>query len=357
MQPEIRLPLLSDMHVHLRDGHMLEAVAPMTSRCCQYALVMPNLTPPVWDAETLKAYTERVAAAVPHGWFRPKFSIKLLPKTTPEVIDAAAKAGAVAAKIYPEGVTTNSHDGLSTDYFYPTKGDYWDAIIPALVENNMLLLIHGEHPDSEVLDREQDFIETAFVKRMLKRHRGLKAVLEHITTKYAVEAVRDLWDRSDGRCAATITLHHLRMTLDDVIGGMLQPHNFCKPVAKFKRDREALVEAGISGEACFFLGSDSAPHAQSAKENACGCAGCYTAPVLPELLAQTFEDYGCLRRLRDFGSYFGADYYGLEQTKKEIVLQPGHIDDRVPPAYVGKSFNVVPWYANGSLRYRLAGVV
>jgi len=382
----IRLPLFSDMHIHWRAGDLLRAVAPYTTRCCKYGLLMPNTTPndrpqgPVKDTVSLAAYKEAVEEAIDDlcdRWFQPLYTIKLTPQTTPDDIDACAKLGAVAAKIYPESkdhsqqITTNSEGGLTEEYFDPPETvqpdnlrglhPYWQRIIPALSRNKMKLSVHPEHPGAEldVLDRESEFLNTGFVLSVLQMDPDIKVVLEHLTTWQSVRYVNDLNQHYTGRMAGTITLHHLIDDLNAVIGGMLESHNFCKPIPKPKREkhREALIAAAISGKPWFFLGSDSAPHEVSSKHACRACAGCFTAPVLAEILTEVFEDHGSLDKLPGFGSYFGADFYGLERSTEEMVLTLAGADTHYVPQRVGDPrADLVPWKYGRRLRYRLTGV-
>jgi dihydroorotase len=259
----IRRP--DDWHVHLRDGELLTAVAPATARHFGRALVMPNLTPPVKTGADAMAYKERILAATEGSGFEPLMTIKLLPETTAEWIQEAKQAGVIAGKLYPQGVTTNSEDGWS-------EIEVLDPAFAAMEAAGMVLCLHGEAPDAFCLDREERFVRDV-LPAIAGKFPRLRIVLEHVTTRVGVEMVREL-----PNVAGTITVHHLLLTLDDVIGGALNPHHFCKPVAKRPEDREALVEAAIRSER-FFLGTDSAPHLKENKECAAGCAGVYTSPV------------------------------------------------------------------------------
>jgi dihydroorotase len=293
---------------------------------------MPNTTKPILTARDAVRYREEIIFETP-VWFKPLMTIKLVRSTTPEVIADAKDAGVVAGKVYPEGVTTNSDDGVRN-----VKELY--GVFEAMEKAGMILCLHGEVPDAFCLDREDAFllaledIATTFPK--------LKIVLEHITTASAAHVVTVL----PANVAATITVHHLFITLDDVIGGMLSPHNFCKPVAKRPHDREALLRAAVSGNPKFFLGTDSAPHAAEKKECASGCAGCFTAPMALPALASIFDREGALNKLEAFTSTFGAEFYGLPLNEGEISLVKE--DWRIPQVC-----GVVPFMAGKTLSWRL----
>ena len=268
--------------------------------------------------------------------FEPLMTIQVVPGTTPQTIDKARRAGVVAGKVYPLGVTTNSENGVS-DF------DALDPVFEAMQEVGMVLSLHGESPDPTVfcLDREVEFLPIIVTIR--SKFPRLKIVLEHVTTARAVGFIR----LCPEGVAATITVHHLFLTLNDVIGGMLQPHHFCKPVAKRPQDRDALMEAALSGSPKFFLGTDSAPHLKEEKECDAGCAGIYTAPVALPLLTQFFETNGALGRLEDFVSRFGARFYGLplNDGMVRLIRQPWTV-----PHDCG---GIVPFQAGQSLAWQL----
>lgn len=320
----VRAP--DDFHVHVRQGERLADLVPLTAACFRRALIMPNIVPPVATARQVQEYRRRVRAAGGEG-FGPLMTIKLLETTTPEVVYATrVSEGAVAAKLYPRGVTTNAEDGVTLENFPGCLAD----TLGAMEQLGMVLSIHGEMPGAFCLDREVQFLSK--VEKLRADFPKLKIVLEHITTETAVNFVARLPET----VAATITVHHLFLTLDDVVGDTLQPHHFCKPVAKFPRDREALRQAALSGNPKFFLGTDSAPHPVSAKECAAGCAGVFTAPVALPLLAELFDDHGALDRLEPFIAEFGAAFYGLPRNREALELLrcswtvPERIGDYVP---------------------------
>lgn len=304
----IEIRRVDDMHVHLRQGEMLKNVLPYTAGQCARALVMPNTTPPVLTAEDLNRYRSEILAELETGRdFEPLMTFKVVPALKVDEVEKLKQAGAVAGKLYPEGVTTNSADGVK-DFkeLYP--------VYEAMEREDLVLCIHGEVPGVFSLDRESAFLST--LKEIVRDFPKLRVVLEHATTREAVELVGSMSEY----VAATLTLHHLYLTLDDVIGGGLSPHAFCKPVAKLPSDRKALLDAAFSGDPKFFLGSDSAPHLISAKENACGAAGVYTAPVLLPSLLQLFEEHGKLDRFEAFVSEYGARFYKLPLNQGKMVF-------------------------------------
>jgi dihydroorotase len=339
MKNRFKMPAPDDLHLHLRDGDVLRAVLPYTAQQFRRALIMPNTTSPILNERDVMNYRDQIALAAygsGHPEFEPLMSIQITEHTTPETIRWALVAGAVAGKVYPRGMTTNSENGV-LDY---------RAIYPALTameECGMLALFHGESPNPKVfcLDREAKFLK--ILKRIATKFPRLKIVMEHVTTAKAVECVEAL----PANVAATITVHHLFLTLDDVIGGKLQPHHFCKPVAKKPADRIALLIAATSGNPKFFLGTDSAPHPRSAKECASGCAGTFTAPVAVPLLAQLFEQQRVLGKLKNFCSGFGADFYNLPRNTGTITLIR---EDWTVPLIYG---DVVPFWAGKTISWRM----
>lgn len=333
MSAEWVLPRPDDFHVHLRQGEDLPAYAMEASRRFGRVLVMPNLVPPVSEAAGLGDYRDRIRLSAPD--LEPLMAFKLLPSVSPEDLLALARAGAVAGKVYPEGVTTNSENGIS-------DLRELEPLMPSLAKSNIVVCCHGEKPGVFSLEREEAFLEE--FSEMAHRHPNVRFVLEHVSTAAAVRAVAGLGPN----VAATITLHHLEITLDDVVGGMLKPHLFCKPLAKRPEDRAALREAAFSGNPKFFFGSDSAPHRKDRKECAAGCAGVYSMPCALEALAELFEDADQRDRLSDFVAGFGADFYRLPRSTKTIKLV--REDWKVPEIVDG----VVPYKAGSTLRWKLA---
>jgi dihydroorotase len=311
LQIQIRRP--DDWHLHLRDGAAMEAVLPFTARRFARAIVMPNLKPPVTTTAAALSYRDRIVAAIPPGYrFTPLMTLYLTDRTDPGEIDRARGSGAVhACKLYPAGATTNSDSGV-------TDIRRIDAVLARMAEVGMPLLVHGEvtarHVD--VFDRETRFIDEVLAPT-LARFPTLRVVFEHITTRAAVEFVKS----ARSGVAATITPQHLLHNRNALFEGGIRPHYYCLPILKTEPDREALLEAAVSGDPRFFLGTDSAPHAQHTKENACGCAGVFSAHAGIELYAEAFDSVGHLDRLEGFAADFGADFYGLPRNAERITLE------------------------------------
>lgn len=340
---ELHLTMPDDWHLHLRDGALLAETVPATARAFARAIVMPNLVPPVLDAEAAMAYRQRIEAArLAESHFAPLMTLYLTDHTTAEMIHAAHAAGVVAVKLYPAGATT--HSDLAV-----TSLDRLEPVFEALTELEMPLLIHGEVTDElvDIFDRERVFIERHLVP-MVSRFPHLKVVMEHITTAQAVEFVLSASDR----VAATITPQHLLMNRNHLLVGGIRPHNYCLPVLKRRRHQEALQQVAISGNPKFFLGTDSAPHLQGRKESPCGCAGCYSAPAALELYAEIFERLGALEKLEAFASHFGADFYGLPRNRGRVTLkrEPWQVPERVQLA---DGQTLVPYWAGQPLNWRL----
>ena len=302
-----------DWHVHLRDGVVLADVVPHTARQFGRAIVMPNLKPPVTTTAMAADYRQRILAAVPAGQrFEPLMVLYLTDNTTPDEIRRAVDSDFVkAVKLYPAGATTNSDAGV-------TDLQRCMGALEAMQATGLPLLIHGEVTDADIdlFDREAVFIERV-LQPLRKSLPGLRIVFEHITTKEAVDYVRD----ADGEIGATITAHHLLYNRNAIFKGGVRPHYYCLPVLKREKHRQALVDAATSGNPRFFLGTDSAPHPKGLKEHACGCAGCYTALHAMELYAQAFEAAGALDRLEAFASFNGPDFYRLPRNADKITLQ------------------------------------
>ena len=337
----IRIRKGDDMHCHLRTGLVMRAVTDFTAEQFKRAVVMPNTTPPILVAEDVEEYRWHINSCR-LGGFEPLMTIQITGETSPRIIAEAKKAGAIAGKVYPQGVTTNSQNGVSN----------FKAIYPALEkmqELGMPVLFHGEDPWEKAicLHREKMFLPTLY--DIATDFPKLKIVLEHITTEDAFRMVTML-----DNVAATITAHHLVLTLDDIVGGMIQPHNFCKPIAKFPEDREALLRAATSGSPKFFFGSDSAPHVRDDKECSQGCAGVFSAPVALALLAQIFEERNALDKMENFVSRFGADFYGLPQNTQTIGLSKETWT--VPEFYSVRNGldDIVPFMAGRQLPWRVS---
>ncbi len=301
-----------DFHLHLRDGAMLAGIAPETARDFARAIIMPNLVPPVVTGADAAAYRARILAALPGAAFTPLMTLYLTEATDPADVVSAHRAGIVTAvKLYPAGATTNSQSGVR-DF------DRVRPVLEAMAEAGVPLCVHGEvtHGEVDIFDREAVFIDQVLdpIRRAVP---GLRVIMEHITTAEAAAYVRS----APEGLAATITTHHLVINRNHILAGGIRPHYYCLPVAKRERHRLALVEAAISGDPRFFLGTDSAPHADDAKESACGCAGCFTATNTLPILAEVFERAAALPRLDDYTGRFGADFYRLPRNSGTITLE------------------------------------
>lgn len=324
-----------DMHLHLRDGVMLENVAPLSAYSFSGAIVMPNLVPPVENKEDVIAYKERIMAAVPNDSFEPYMT--LFYKNYDKAFLESVADEITAIKLYPAGITTNSEGGVSSfdiEEMRPTLQAMSDMGIP--------LCVHGE-TDGFVMDREAEFM--SIYELLASNFPKLKIIMEHITTKEAV----DMLDRFDN-LYATITVHHLILTLDDVVGGMMKPHLFCKPIAKRPEDLDALLSVALAAHPKVMFGSDSAPHPQHKKES-CGCAaGIFTAPIALQLLCEIFEQFDKLDNLQAFVSDNAQSIYGICPEFKEVTLE--HRPFTVPSDYNG----VVPMYAGETLSWAIESV-
>lgn len=333
----IRCP--DDFHVHFRQGEMLQKVVNYTASQFKRAMVMPNTEPPIRNGEDVKNYYQEILAAIEPQYqgFQPLMTFKITPETTKEDVKSV-RGLAIAGKLYPDGVTTNSHGGVTDFYALYT-------VFEEMQKYGIRLSLHGEKPGEFCLDREEKFLETLYDIAYHFPH--LYIVLEHVSTKAAVEAV----ERLPYNVAATITLHHLELTLDDVVGSMLHPHHFCKPIPKRIEDREALLKAAFSGNPKFFFGSDSAPHLKTRKECSDGCAGVFTAPVAMPSLVALFSEHGQLDKLENFVSTFGAKFYGLQPN--DDILQMAQENWVVPKEYSG----IVPYKAGTSLPWKVQGII
>ncbi len=341
---EIRLIRPDDWHLHLRDGDALAAVVGASAAQFGRAIIMPNLKPPVTNVEQARAYRDRILAALPPGAdFTPLMTLYLTDNTTPEQIRAAKASGIVhGVKLYPAGATTNSDAGVTdVRHAYPA--------LEAMQREGLPLLVHGEVTDQaiDLFDREQVFIDQVMIP-LRRDFPGLRVVFEHITTAQAAQYVRD----AEPGIAATITAHHLLYNRNAIFIGGIRPHWYCLPVLKRETHRLALLEAATGGNPRFFLGTDSAPHAQRLKEHAVGCAGCYTAPHALELYAAAFEMAGALERLEGFASRHGPAFYGLPVNSEIVTLRrdPWTIPQSLP--FPGDA--IVPLAAGETLQWRLA---
>jgi dihydroorotase len=332
-----------DWHLHLRDGEHLRAVLPDTVKRFGRAIIMPNLKPPITTVEQARAYRERILAAVPAGMtFEPLMTLYLTDNTTSEEIAAAKASGIVhGVKYYPAGGTTNSDSGV-TDL-----AKCHDAFA-AMEEHGLPLLVHGEVTFSEVdiFDRERIFIDRLLIP-LLQKFTKLRVVLEHITTQEAVRFVK----ATPPRVAATITAHHLLLNRNALFAGGFRPHHYCLPVLKREEHRRSLIDAAISGNQKFFLGTDSAPHPKSEKESACGCAGVYTAHAGIELYAEIFGANGALDKLESFASINGPLFYGLPRNQDKITLVKEQWP--VPAAYPFGADKLVAFRGGGTVGWKL----
>ncbi|MBM7060476.1 dihydroorotase [Pseudomonas sp. UL073] len=340
-----RLTLLrpDDWHIHLRDGAALTHTVADAARNFGRAIIMPNLVPPVRNAEEADAYRQRILAARPAGSrFEPLMVLYLTDRTSTDEVRAAKASGFVhAAKLYPAGATTNSDSGVtSIDKIFP--------VLEAMAEVGLPLLVHGEVTRSEidVFDREKAFIDE-HMTRVVARFPTLKVVFEHITTADAAQFVKD----ASANVGATITAHHLLYNRNHMLVGGIRPHFYCLPILKRNTHQEALLDAATSGNPKFFLGTDSAPHAQHAKEAACGCAGCYTAYAAIELYAEAFEQRNALGKLEAFASHHGPDFYGLPRNQEHITLV--REEWTAPASLPLGEHSVIPLRAGEKLRWRL----
>jgi dihydroorotase len=332
-----------DWHLHVRDGDALRCVLPFTVRQFGRAIIMPNLSPPVTTTDQALAYRERILAALPANTsFQPLMTLYLTDDTPPEEITRAKASGQVfGVKLYPAGATTNSQSGVTdVERCYET--------LAAMERVGVPLLVHGEVTDDhvDIFDREAVFIEEILAP-LVARFPDLKVVFEHITTAEAAAFVRDASDN----VGATITAHHLLLNRNHMLVGGVRPHNYCLPVLKRERHREALVAAATSGNPKFFLGTDSAPHSRSTKENACGCAGSFTAPAAIELYAEVFDTAGELDRLEAFASHYGPDFYGLPRNTDTLSLEKRAW--QVPSSFPYLDEEIVPFMAEERLAWAM----
>jgi len=331
-----------DWHLHVRDNEYLASVVPHTAAMFSRAIIMPNLKPPVTTVEQALLYRQRILAARPeNNDFEPLMVLYLTNNTTAdEIVDAVNSEYVHAVKYYPAGATTNSDAGV-TDI----KNAY--PALEKMQELGLPLLIHGEvtDPDVDVFDREQVFIETV-LKPLLKDFPKLKVVLEHITTKHAVDFVT----QANNNIAATITAHHLLFNRNIMFKGGMNPHYYCLPILKRETHHQALVAAATSGNPKFFLGTDSAPHAQNNKETSCGCAGIYSAHAAIELYAEVFEQARALDKLESFASFYGSDFYGLPRNTASLTLEKS--DWQVPDSYNFAQQKLIPLRAGEVVHWK-----
>ena len=339
----LRLTQPDDWHLHLRDGETLSTTVPHSSRTFARAIVMPNLKPPVTTVEQALAYRQRIISHIPKGRsFEPLMTLYLTDKLDAEEVQRAYDEQCVhAIKFYPAGATTNSESGVAElECVYPA--------IEKMAELGLPLLIHGEVTDDhiDIFDRERVFIDNV-LSPLTQKFPKLKIVLEHITTKEAVDFVNSQGDN----VAATLTPHHLMLDRNDLLVGGVKPHYYCLPILKRSSHRRALIEAATSGSPKFFLGTDSAPHAIETKETSCGCAGIYSAHAALELYAEIFEAANALDKLEGFASFFGADFYKIPRNSAKITLSKNPLS--VPAEYIFGDSTVIPMRAGETVSWSI----
>lgn len=336
MEITLRSPL--DMHLHLRDAEMMQLVTPLTTETFSGAVIMPNLVPPVTNLEMLQAYKQRIMANARGHAFDPYMVLFFKDYSEDEL--AAAKDHMIGMKLYPAGATTNSEAGVA-------QIDSVEHVFKMMEEMEIPLMVHGE-THGFVMDRESEFL--SIYEHIATKFPKLMITMEHITTASAVS----LLDRYEN-LRATVTLQHLIITLDDVAGGLLNPHLFCKPIAKRPEDREALLEAALKAHPQLMFGSDSAPHPISKKE-CCGCAaGVFTAPLAVSRLAQLFDQHGALENLQNFISDNAQRNYGVIPTEKWVTVSKTPFE--VPQAYEGYGHRVIPMHAGETLDWKVTSIV
>ena len=336
----IRRP--DDWHLHLRDGAMLAAVAPYSARQFARAIIMPNLVPPVTTVAGASAYRTRIMAAAGPG-FTPLMTCYLTDAADPDELARGHEEGVwIAAKLYPAGATTNSHEGVTDVRRLARALERMQAI-------GMVLCVHGEvtDPEIDIFDREAVFLERVLAP-LLRDFPALRVVLEHVTTADSVAFV----EAAGPNVAATITPQHLHLNRNALFAGGLRPHAYCLPVVKRERHRLAVRAAAVSGSAKFFLGTDSAPHLREAKESGCGCAGIWNAPHALESYATVFDQEGALDRFEQFASLAGPIFYGLPLNEERITLERAEV--AVPESIPAAGSDLVPFHAGQRLNWRLS---
>lgn len=351
MARKLTITLPDDWHLHLRHGQVMASVVGHTAERFGRALIMPNLVPPVVDVPRAESYRREILDALPdRAAFDPVMSLYLTDNTPLGTVEAAARSPHVAGfKLYPAGATTNSDSGVTSIHRVM-------PVLEAMARHDLVLQVHGEVTDHQVdvFDREAVFIEQV-LEPVCREIPELRVVLEHITTGHGVDFVRNGGDN----IAATITVHHLLFSRNDLFRGGIRPHYYCLPILKRRRHQQALIEAATSGDRSFFLGTDSAPHVRGQKESACGCAGIYTAHAALELYAEVFDRMDALERLEDFASHHGADFYRVPRNETSITLEEYEVE--IPASYpvVGGAATgdgmseIVPLRAGEKVRWRV----
>jgi dihydroorotase len=338
-----------DWHLHIRDGGVLKDVLSHTVKQFARAVIMPNLQPPITTVALAQAYRGRIETQLQQlmpAQFTPLMTLYLTDNTPGAEVQKAKDAGIVGIKLYPAGATTNSDSGVSNI-------KHCSAVLEAMQKANLPLLIHGETTDPavDVFDREAVFIDRT-LEPLRRDFPELRIVFEHITTMQAAQYVRDAHTANKNTLGATITPQHLLMNRNAIFAGGIRPHHYCLPVLKREEHRLALLEIATSGNARFFLGTDSAPHPKGLKESACGCAGCFSAFNALGLYAEAFESVGQLDRLEAFASFYGADFYGLPRNTEIICLQKQA--QQVPTELPLGDTTIVPLRAGGTISWSLA---
>jgi dihydroorotase len=331
-----------DWHLHVRNGEILKTVITHTAKQFSRAIIMPNLKPPVITVEQALIYRQEIIQALPvESDFNPLMTLYLTGSTTKDEVKKSAESEHIHAfKLYPAGATTNSDSGVNDiKSIYP--------ILEAMEQVDIPLLIHGEvtHNNCDIFDREKVFVESS-LSNIVKNFPNLRIVVEHVTTKEAVDFVTS----SSNKVAATITPQHLLFNRNAILVGGIRPHLYCLPILKREHHRQALIKAAISGNPKFFLGTDSAPHLTGAKENSCGCAGCYSAYAALELYAEAFEQENALDKLEGFASFFGADFYQLPRNTQTITLKKQLW--AVPDSYQIGNETITPLKAGEDLHWK-----
>lgn len=323
----------SDFHVHLRQGKELKNYVQASEKFYDYIVVMPNTLPAIKTAEDAIAYREEILKNS-SGKLRPLMSFKIFEDHNEEDLIKLKEAGAIIGKLYPKGATTNAEDGVeSIEELFP--------VFEKMQELDMVLSIHGEEPSAEVFERERTFLATLY--KIIKAFPKLRIVLEHLSTADSVDFIKSAPENVVG----TITALHMSYTVDDLLGGGLNPHVFCKPIVQFEKDKLALIEAATSGNPKFFFGSDSAPHLKENKESASGAAGVFSALASLQLITEIFEKENALDKLENFVSVYGTQFYKLPQCQDKVTLTK---EDNI---LAGDYFGVVPLAAGRTLKWKI----
>lgn len=332
-----------DWHLHVRHDEMMRAVVPHTASQFSRALIMPNLKPPVTTASEAEDYRQAILSCLPRGHgFNPVMTLYLTDNTDRKIVEqAVASNHVVGFKLYPAGATTNSASGVTS-----ISGIM--STLEAIAELGLVLQVHGEVVDAhiDIFDREAEFIDQILAP-LHREIPELRIVFEHITTRQGVEFVQS----SSDNVAATITPQHLLYSRNDLFEGGIRPHFYCLPILKRHDHLLALTDAATSGDASFFLGTDSAPHLRHTKETDCGCAGIYSAHAAMEIYAEVFESLEAIDKLEAFASFNGADFYRLPRNTDTLTLV--RTDWVIPDFYSIGDDQLVPLKAGAELRWKV----